>query len=138
MYNWFKIEKIDDDTYAISEYKHWEQSHCYLLLEKQKSILIDTGLGIENIKTVVSSITDKPIQVITTHVHWDHIGGHKYFNDICVHEKEKEWIDGHFPMPLQAVKSNLLKEPCISHKILMLITIRFFKENQNQLYMIMM
>ena len=112
MYNWFTIEKIDDDTYAISEYKHWEQTHCYLLLGKQKSILIDTGLGIENIKTVVSSITDKPIQVITTHVHWDHIGGHKYFNNICVYEKEKEWIDGHFPLPLQAVKSNLLKEPC--------------------------
>ena len=85
MYNWFTIEKIDNDTYAISEYKHWEQTHCYLLLGKQKSILIDTGLGIENIKTVVSSITDKPIQVITTHVHWDHIGGHKYFNDICVY-----------------------------------------------------
>lgn len=88
MYNWFTVEKIDDDTYAISEYKHWEQTHCYLLLGKQKSILIDTGLGIENIKTVVSSITDKPIQVITTHVHWDHIGGHKYFNNICVYDND--------------------------------------------------
>lgn len=112
MCDWFTIEKIDDDTYAISEYKHWEQTHCYLLLGKEKSILIDTGLGVENIKTVVSSITDKPIQVITTHVHWDHIGGHKYFNDICVYEKEEQWLHGGFPIPLQVVKSNLLKEPC--------------------------
>ncbi|HAH93524.1 MAG TPA: MBL fold metallo-hydrolase, partial [Dielma fastidiosa] len=30
MSEWFTIEKIDDQTYAISEYKHWEQVHSYL------------------------------------------------------------------------------------------------------------
>lgn len=28
---WFTVEKIDEDTYVISEYGHWEETHCYLL-----------------------------------------------------------------------------------------------------------
>ena len=32
MKGWFTIEKIDGETYALSEYGHWEQTHTYLLL----------------------------------------------------------------------------------------------------------
>ena len=31
MDNWFTIDKIDENTYIISEYRHWEETHCYLL-----------------------------------------------------------------------------------------------------------
>ena len=112
MKNWFSVEKIDDDTFVISEYKHWEETHCYLLIGTKFAILIDTGLGVANIKSVVENITSLPILVITTHIHWDHIGGHKYFNDIAVHENELEWISKEFPIPLQVVKKNLTLEPC--------------------------
>ena len=109
---WFHIEKIDHDTFAISEYKHWEETHGYLLLGTERAVLIDTGLGVANIKSVVDSITSLPILVITTHVHWDHIGGHKYFRDFAVHEKEVSWISEKFPIPLQMVKENLTRKPC--------------------------
>ena len=112
MKNWFTVEKIDHDTYAISEYKHWEETHCYLLCGTEKAVLIDTGLGVANIKTVVDSLTTFPVSVITTHVHWDHIGGHKYFDDIAVHEAEKDWMSIQFPIPLPIVKKNLLRDPC--------------------------
>lgn len=39
---WFHIEKIDNETFAISEYGHWEETHCYLLLGTERAILIDT------------------------------------------------------------------------------------------------
>ena len=89
MENWFTVEPIDSDTFIISEYKHWEETHCYLLCGTKKALLIDTGLGIENIKKVVENLTALPVSVLTTHAHWDHIGGHKYFDDIAVHEAEK-------------------------------------------------
>ncbi|MEG1256722.1 hypothetical protein [Clostridium sp.] len=50
MDEWFEIEKIDDETYTISEYGHWEKVHSYLLMGKTFALLIDTGLGIVNIK----------------------------------------------------------------------------------------
>lgn len=111
MGNWFTIEKIDDCTFAISEYKHWEETHSYLLLGNEKALLIDTGLGIANIKNEVDKITKMLITVATTHVHWDHIGGHKYFDNIAVHKLEKDWLIN-FPLPISVVKNNLLKEPC--------------------------
>ena len=77
---------------------------------KNNALLIDTGLGVGNIKREIDQITSLPVIVVTTHVHWDHIGGHKYFNEIAVHESEKEWLN-EFPLPLSVVKNNLLKEP---------------------------
>mgnify|MGYP006876764682 FL=1 len=44
MDNWFTIDKIDVDTYIISEYRHWEETHCYLLNGNTRSLFIDTGL----------------------------------------------------------------------------------------------
>lgn len=109
--DWFTVEEIDQDTFAISEYKHWERTHCYLLCGTEKALLIDTGLGIQNIKKVVDQLTNLPVQVVTTHVHWDHIGGHQYFDQIAVFEGEEKWLSGHFPLPLTEVKRNLLHIP---------------------------
>ena len=38
--DWFTIEQIDKDTFAISEYKHWEETHCYLLCGSREALLI--------------------------------------------------------------------------------------------------
>ena len=54
---WFHIEKIDNETFAISEYGHWEETHCYLLLGTERAVLIDTGLGVVNIKSIVINIS---------------------------------------------------------------------------------
>lgn len=109
---WFTVEKIDAATYAISEYRHWEETHCYLLLGEKHAALIDTGLGVQNIKSVVDTLTSLPVLVLTTHAHWDHIGGHRYFQNFAVHESEAEWLSEKFPLPLQVVKNNLTRKPC--------------------------
>ncbi len=129
MNEWFTIGKIDNTTFSISEYKHWEQTHSYLLIGEKKALLIDTGLGVSNIKNVVLSITNKPIQAVTTHVHWDHIGGHKNFDNIAVYEEEKKWLESKFPISLQAVKSNLMKEYCSFPKVLILMNMKFSRKS---------
>lgn len=112
MRDWFTVEAIDAETYSISEYGHWEETHCYLLLGREKALLIDTGLGVANIKDVVDRLTDLPVSVATTHAHWDHIGGHRYFQDIAVHELERDWLAVQFPIPLAVVRKNLTRLPC--------------------------
>ena len=103
MNDWFTINEIDKDTYVISEYRHWEETHCYLLNGTKRSLLIDTGLGICNISEVISELTDKPVTAIATHIHWDHIGGHKYYPDFYAHEAELDWLNGGFPQPLETI-----------------------------------
>lgn len=105
--SWFTVERIDCDTYAISEYGHWEETHSYLLCGSERAVLIDTGLGVADIRAVVERLTGLPVLVLTTHVHWDHIGGHQFFPEFAVHEAEAGWISEKFPLPLAAVKANL-------------------------------
>lgn len=109
---WFTVETVDDHTYVISENKHWEKTHCYLLCGESSALLIDTGLGVANIKKVVDGITELPISVVTTHIHWDHIGGHKYFDNIGVYKCERAWLAEKFPLPTDVVKNNLTCKPC--------------------------
>lgn len=104
MNNWFTIDKADKNTYIISEYRHWEETHCYLLNGSQRSLLIDTGLGIGNVSEAAAKLTDKPVTAVATHIHWDHIGGHKYYPDFYAHEAELDWLDGGFPQPLETIK----------------------------------
>ncbi|TAJ11374.1 MBL fold metallo-hydrolase [Marinilabiliaceae bacterium JC017] len=110
--NWFTIDELDANTFVISEYKHWEETHCYLLNGTNKSLLIDTGLGVENIWEQVQKLTNNPVTAVATHVHYDHIGGHKYFNDIYVHEDETDWLNGGFPLSIEQVRNFLIEEPC--------------------------
>ena len=77
MESWFTVEQIDYNTFAISEYQHWKETQCYLLCGEERAVLIDTGLGVSNISEIVDTLTGLPVMVITTHVHWGHIGGHK-------------------------------------------------------------
>jgi glyoxylase-like metal-dependent hydrolase (beta-lactamase superfamily II) len=87
--------------------------HSYLVIGCKSAALIDTGLGVGNIREAALRLTGLPIQVITTHAHWDHIGGHCLFDDIRIHHGDANWLIHGFPLPLEAVKGNLLKEPCV-------------------------
>lgn len=104
MNDWFTIDRIDNDTYIISEYRHWEETHCYLINGTERSLLIDTGLGICDIHSEVMKLTDKPVTAVATHIHWDHIGGHKYFPDFYAHSEELDWLSGGFPLSLETIR----------------------------------
>lgn len=104
MNDWFTIDHIDKHTHIISEYRHWEETHAYLLNGTKRSLLIDTGLGICNIYEEVQKLTELPVTAVATHIHWDHIGGHAYFPDFYAHENELDWLNGQFPLTLEQIK----------------------------------
>jgi len=108
MQPWFTIDQITEDTYILSEYRHWEETHSYLLIGAQKALLIDTGLGIANINAEVRELTDLPVTAVATHIHWDHIGGHRYFPDFYAHGEELNWLNGEFPLSLDQIKAMVL------------------------------
>ena len=108
---WFTVQLIDKNTFAISEYGHWEKVHSFLLLGEEKAVLIDTGLGIDNIKRITDQLTTLPIDVFTTHVHTDHIGSHKEFERIYVHEGDKDWlVNGIKGLSIEQIRKDISRD----------------------------
>ncbi len=108
---WFTVKAIDETTFAISEYGHWEKVHSYLLIGEDKAALIDTGLGIDNIKRITDQLTNLPIIVLTTHVHWDHIGSHGEFENLYVHKEEEDWlINGIQKLPIEQIRKDVSRD----------------------------
>jgi glyoxylase-like metal-dependent hydrolase (beta-lactamase superfamily II) len=52
------------------------------LVGTDKSLLFDTGLGIGDIKKLVSELNSVELLVINSHTHYDHIGGNYQFQKI--------------------------------------------------------
>lgn len=125
---WFTIEKIDDSTHIISEYRHWEETHCYLLEGDGRALLIDTGLGICDISAEVKKLTDKPVTAVATHIHWDHIGGHKYFPDFYAHEAELNWLNGGFLLNMETIRG-MVSDRCDLPEGYNVSTYEFFQGN---------
>ncbi|WP_223067703.1 MBL fold metallo-hydrolase [Paenibacillus caui] len=108
---WFTVSKLDETTFAISEYGHWEKVHSYLLIGQQRAALIDTGLGIDNMKRMTDLLTDLPIIVLTTHVHVDHIGSHGQYPEIYVHEAEEDWlVSGIKGLSIEQIRKDIARE----------------------------
>lgn len=123
---WFTIDQIDSDTHIISEYRHWEETHCYLLEGRDRALLIDTGLGICDISEEVQKLTDKPVTAIATHIHWDHVGGHQYYPDFYAQVAELDWLSGGFPLSIDTIRG-MVVDRCDLPEGYDVSTYRFFQ-----------
>jgi Zn-dependent hydrolases, including glyoxylases len=55
---------------------------CFTLIEgEERALLFDTGYGLEDVHSFVRSLTDKPVKVILSHGHHDHILGARWFSE---------------------------------------------------------
>lgn len=107
----YTVEKIRDGIYKISEYNI---ANCYLIVGNEKAMLIDCTVGTGDIKSIVTKLTDKPIILVGTHSHIDHIGAARQFGEVYVHTKEAPFA------PLQqlyVMRSQYLKRHPLSKKL---------------------
>lgn len=81
--DWYEVYKLTTDTLAIYEPYQFEEAISYLVLGKDRGILIDTGTGIGNLSALVTELTALPVSVVNTHTHWDHIGANHQFETIA-------------------------------------------------------
>ncbi len=77
---WFEVYKVAPNTFAIYEPHQAEEVISYLILGKEKALLFDTGMGISDIRKLVSGLTALPVIVLNSHTHDDHVGGNWQFD----------------------------------------------------------
>ena len=85
---WFEVWEVEPGVHVIAEPFHIEEVRSYLIVGTDRAVLIDTGMGVGDIKAVVDAITLLPVTLINSHAHWDHVGGNWQFDDIWIHEAE--------------------------------------------------
>lgn len=80
-----EVVKISETEYLI------EQGfvRCYLFIGEEKAMLVDAAFGGEdNLKELVATLTDKPVQLVVTHADPDHIGYIANFDKAYMNEAE--------------------------------------------------
>ena len=90
--NWYELIELRNDVVAISEPRHQEEVFCYLVRGRDKDLLIDTGMGIVPVTRALEKLrnSSKPLEVVNTHWHFDHIGGNRHFDKILVPKNIEE------------------------------------------------
>jgi glyoxylase-like metal-dependent hydrolase (beta-lactamase superfamily II) len=80
--SWFVTVPVRQGLWLLCEPGHVQS---YLVEGTDRAILIDTGTGIAPIAPIARRLTAKPIEVVLTHNHFDHIGGNADFDQIAIH-----------------------------------------------------
>ena len=83
-----EIFQIDETTCRFSEYALRILVYSYLLIGKERALLIDTGYGFTDIAGAIKQITALPLLVVNTHGHLDHTHGNHFFEEVYLSEKD--------------------------------------------------
>jgi glyoxylase-like metal-dependent hydrolase (beta-lactamase superfamily II) len=92
---WFETRKIGPGITLITERIVAPLLKCNIwhVRGRDRDLLVDTGLGIENLALALPELFDRPITVVLTHSHRDHSGGAHAFCDVRIHALERKWAE---------------------------------------------
>ena len=82
---WFECYELPGDIYAICEPQHLQEVNCFLIFGEERALLLDTGMGICDIKPLVRELTGDyydTLQIVNCHAHFDHTGNNWRFHEI--------------------------------------------------------
>ena len=86
---YFRAESIADHSWKITNaFVENSYSICYLVEGSDYALLIDSIIGLGNLKAFCETLTDKPIRLVNTHAHSDHIGGNFHFDHCYLHHRD--------------------------------------------------
>ncbi len=79
---WFDVYALPCGGYAIYEPGHFQEVISYVFVGSERALVWDTGMGMDNIRALVGELTDKPLIVLNSHTHFDHMGGNHLFAEV--------------------------------------------------------
>ena len=104
---WYEVhsQSHDIDLILESHVATWLRCNIWHVRGKTHDLLVDSGMGLRSLKEEIVRLNDKPVICVSTHCHFDHMGGAHEFDlrlgHICeqhVHrDPEIENGDGLFP-----------------------------------------
>ncbi|MGI9317523.1 MAG: MBL fold metallo-hydrolase [bacterium] len=89
---WYETKSMGNGLMLIRETSvaPWLRCNMWLVSGRTHDLLIDSGMGLKPLKQEISKISDKPVICISSHAHFDHIGGAHEFDCRLGHRSESE------------------------------------------------
>jgi len=89
---WFSHRPFDDDVTLVWENfaAPWMRCNIWHVKGRDRDLVIDTGMGIKPLKAELVRMTDRPLTAISTHAHFDHMGGAHEFDTRLGHRCEAD------------------------------------------------
>ena len=88
--SWFRVAPLEPGVFLVGEPGH---VNSWLIRGTERSVLLDTGLGLADIAAAVATVCPKEPLVVNSHVHFDHVGGNELFVETAMHELGPEWVE---------------------------------------------
>ncbi len=90
--NWYEVRHFSDEVSLITEtyIADWVRCNIWHVRGETHDLIIDTGMGLRPLKKEISRLNEKPVICISTHCHFDHIGGAHEFDCRLGHQSEQE------------------------------------------------
>lgn len=80
--DWYQVYEAADGVYSIVEPFQLQETISHLIVGEDRALLFDTGIGLLPLMPVVKRITSRPVTVLNSHTHYDHVGSNWEFQKI--------------------------------------------------------
>jgi glyoxylase-like metal-dependent hydrolase (beta-lactamase superfamily II) len=87
---WFSLTPLDGSITLITEphADDWVSANTWHVRGRDHDLLIDSGLGVAPLRSLLVERFGREPTVVLTHAHLDHMGGAHEFSDVWAHEAE--------------------------------------------------
>ena len=85
------FRQIDEHTWIGSGNRVASET-VYIIEGNEKAVLLDAGTHIPKLDKIVAKITDKPVSLLLTHGHGDHVGAAGCFDELWMNTEDKGMI----------------------------------------------
>ncbi len=80
--SWFDVYEVAPGVLAINEPGQFEETISYLIRGSKRSLLLDSGLGIGNIRRLAKELGAADPLLLNSSAQYDHIGGNHQFSKL--------------------------------------------------------
>lgn len=89
---WLQVREVGNKVWRIED----SGVSSYLIEGDEKALLIDTGWGIGNLAQQVGELTSRPVELIITHGHIDHVSGVYQFGEVHIHQNDIALMESNY------------------------------------------
>ena len=90
--DWYRVRTLSDGVTMIDEphIKEFFRCNVWHVRGRDRDMLVDSGMGVLSLREWVPLVTERPLDAVASHTHFDHIGTHHEFPRRLCHAAEAD------------------------------------------------